>query len=144
MGQINTGRMILGGLLAGLIMNCSEFVLHAIVLRQDGVQLVADFKQHGIVIPEDPTNLMILVGITFALGLLALWTYAAIRPRLGPGPKTAICAGLTVWAMSYFYSGVYVHAAFVIFPAKIVWIPVAWSLLEVPVATLAGAAIYKE
>jgi hypothetical protein len=88
--------------------------------------------------------LMILVAITFALGILAVWTYAAIRPRYGAGPKTAICAGLAVWAMSYFYCGVVVYAGWVIFPPKLVWLPVAWSLVELPVATLAGAWLYKE
>ncbi len=85
-----------------------------------------------------------LVLITFALGLLAAWTYAAIRPRFGPGPKTAICAGLAVWAMSYLYAGVYVYAGIVILPAKLAWLPVVWGLVELPLATLAGAWLYKE
>ena len=144
MGQINMGRVLLGGLVAGLIMNVSEFVLHAIVLRADGERLMEELKRAGYAIAPDPNLLMILVAITFALGILAVWTYAAMRPRFGPGPKTAICASLAVWAMSYFYAGAYVHAGFVIFPVKIVWLPVAWSLVEVPVATLAGAWLYKE
>lgn len=36
MGKINTGRVILGGLVAGLVMNVSEAVLHAGVLAKDG------------------------------------------------------------------------------------------------------------
>ena len=82
--------------------------------------------------------------ITFALGVLAVWSYAAMRPRFGPGPQTAVLAGLAVWAMSYLYAGVYVHAGVVILPAKLTWLPVVWSLVEVPVATLAGAWLYKE
>jgi hypothetical protein len=46
--------------------------------------------------------------------------------------------------MSYLYAGVYVHAGVVIIPAKLTWVPVAWSLIEVPVATLVGAWLYKE
>jgi len=144
MGQINWGRVIAGGLLAGLIMNISEFVLHAVVLAPDGARLAEEWKKIGLVIPEDPTLLMWLVGITFALGLLAVWTYAAIRPRYGAGPKTAVCAGLAVWAMSYLYAAVYVHAGIVVYPAKLTWLPVLWSLFEVPIATLAGAWLYKE
>jgi hypothetical protein len=37
-----------------------------------------------------------------------------------------------------------VYAGWVIFPPKLVWLPVAWSLVEMPVATLAGAWLYKE
>ena len=144
MGQINMGRVIGGGLLAGLVMNISEFVLHAVVLRADGEQLMADWDKMGIHVAPDPKMLGILVGITFVLGILAVWTYAAIRPRFGPGPKTALCAGLAVWALSYFYAGVYVYAGIVIMPMKLTWLPVAWSLFEVPIATMVGAWLYKE
>ncbi len=144
MGQINWGRVIGGGLLAGLVMNISEFVLHAIVLKSDGEQLMADWNKMGFKIEQDPKMLAILMGITFVLGILAVWTYAAIRPRFGAGPKTALIAGLAVWAMSYLYAGVYVYAGIVILPMKLTWCPVLWSLIEVPVATMVGAWLYKE
>ena len=47
MGKINMGRVIGGGLLAGLVMNISEFVLHAIVLRADGEAVMADLNSRG-------------------------------------------------------------------------------------------------
>jgi hypothetical protein len=144
MGQINWGRVIGGGLVAGLVMNISQFVLHAIVLREDGQKLMEEWNRMGFHITEDPKMLGILVAVTFLLGILAVWTYAAIRPRFGPGPKTAIIAGLAVWAMSYFYAGVYVYAGMVIMPAKLTWCPVLWSLIEVPVATMVGGWLYKE
>ena len=144
MGQINLARVVSGGLLAGLVMNISEFVLHAIVLGPDGERLAEQWKQAGLMGDPDPTLLIWLVVATFALGVLAVWTYAAIRPRMGPGPQTAICAGLLVWALSYLYAAVYVHAGVTVFPAKLTWLPVAWSLVEVPVATLAGAWLYRE
>ncbi len=144
MGQINWGRVIGGGLMAGVVMNVSEFLLHAIVLRQDGQMLMEQWNRMGFNVTEDPKMLSLLIAVTFLLGILAMWTYAAIRPRFGAGPKTAIIAGLAVWAMSYFYAGVYVHAGIVIMPAKLTWCPVFWSLIEVPVATLIGGWFYKE
>lgn len=144
MAKINMVRVIIGGLVAGLIMNISEFMLHGGVLAQEGARLMEDRKKLGFNVQPDPTELTWLVAITFVLGFLAVWTYAAIRPRFGPGPKTAICAGLAVWAMSYLYSGVYLHAGITIVPAKLTWLPVAWGLVEVPLATLVGAWLYKE
>jgi hypothetical protein len=144
MGQINWWRVIGGGLLAGLVMNISQFVLHAVVLKADGEQLMADWNKMGLHVAPDPKMIAILMALTFLLGILAVWTYAAIRPRFGVGPKTAFCAGLAVWAMSYFYAGVYVYAGIVIMPAKLTWCPVLWSLIEVPIATMAGAWLYKE
>jgi len=144
MGKINVGRVIGAGLLAGLIMNVSQFVLHAVVLAGDGAKLMEDWKKLGLNIEPDPMLLLWLVAVTFGLGVMALWTYAAIQPRFGPGPRTAVVAGLAVWALSYFYAGVYVYAGMVILPMKLTWLPVAWSLVEVPVATLVGAWLYKE
>jgi len=143
-GKINTARVLVGGLVAGLVMNVSEAILHAGVLGADGAKLLEDWKRLGLEIDVRPSLLFWLVGITFVLGILAVWTYAAIRPRFGAGPKTALCAGLAVWAMSYLYAGVYIDAGIVVVPPKLTWLPVAWGLVEIPVATLLGAWVYKE
>src|SRR5207249_3963498 len=37
----------------------------------------------------------------FLVGIFAVWLYAAIRPRYGAGPKTALCAGAAVWGLGY-------------------------------------------
>ena len=144
MGKINMGRVIIGGLVAGLVMNVSEAVLHAGVLAADGAKLLEDWKRLGLEPDIRPSLLFWLIGITFVLGILAVWTYASIRPRFGAGPKTALCAGLAVWAMSYLYAGVYIDAGIVVMPPKLTWLPVAWGLVEIPVATLLGAWVYRE
>ena len=43
---------------------------------------------------------------SFLIGLFAGWLYAAIRPRYGAGPKTALCAGLFVWFLGYLLTSV--------------------------------------
>jgi hypothetical protein len=144
MGKINTGRVILGGLAAGLVMNVSEAVLHAVVLREEGEKLVQLWQEKGLLPEVSSTALVWVILLTFALGIAAVWTYAAIRPRFGPGPGTALVAALAVWAMSYLYAGIYLHAGILIVPPKVVWLPIGWSLFEVPVATLLGAWLYRE
>jgi hypothetical protein len=144
MGKMNVGGVILGGLAAGLVMNVSEAILHAGVLAADGAKLLEEWKRLGLEPDVRPSLLFWLVGITFVLGILAVWTYAAIRPRFGAGPRTALYAGLAVWAMSYLYAAVYVDAGILVWPAKLTWLPVAWGLVEIPVATLLGAWIYRE
>jgi len=80
MGKINFGRVLLGGLVAGLILNVGEWVLNGIVLHQ---QMQEFFKRCGF--PEPGTNfLVIAVAITFVLGIVIVLGYAAIRPRFGP------------------------------------------------------------
>ena len=104
MRQMNSSRILLGGLVAGLIMNGSEAALHAGILGDETGLLYEKFR---IGIPDTAVNLILLVFATFALGLVAVWLYAAIRPRYGAGPRTAMIAGVTVWLLSHLWSGVY-------------------------------------
>jgi len=139
---MNWGRIIGGGLLAGLLMNIGEFVLHTQVLAQDTLDLYTRLNMKPV---EDPMAIMQLVLVTFGLGIATVWTYAAIRPRYGAGPGTAVCAGLAIWFVAYVNASVYLHSGYQnIFTAKLAWLPAAWGLVEVPLAAVAGAWLYKE
>ena len=142
MPQMNTARILLGGLIAGLIMNGSEAALHAAILGDETGLL---YEKLGIGIPGTAGNLILLISATFLLGTVAVWLCAAMRPRFGAGARTALIAGITVWLLSHLWSGVYLGAGYAgIITPKLAWVPVAWGLLEAPLATLAGAAFYKE
>jgi len=142
MGQINWRRVIGGGLLAGVVMNASEAALHGGMLGQDAIEL---FKARGIPETGESWQMIALIAMTFVLGIASVWLYAAIRPRYGAGPKTAICAGLAVWVLAHVWSGVYIGAGFSgLITPKLAWLPVAWGLIEAPLGTLAGAWLYKE
>src|SRR5580765_204131 len=100
--KINIGRVLLGGLVAGLILNIGEWVLNGVVLAKDMKEFFAKCN-----LPEPgPNFLVIAVGITFVLGIVLVLGYAAIRSRFGPGPKTAIIAALFAWFGIYLYSGI--------------------------------------
>ncbi len=142
MQRINVGRVILGGLLAGLVMNLSEAALHGGVLGKDGAEL---FRSFGVPDSPNPVYMAALVGVTFVIGIAAVWLYAAIRPRFGAGPQTAIVAGLAVWVLAHVWSGVYLGAGFAgLVTPRLAWLPVAWGLVEAPLGTLAGAWLYRE
>ena len=102
MGKINLGRVLLGGLVAGVILNAGEWLLNGVVLKST---MDAFFKKCGI--PQPGNNfLVIAIAITFVLGIVIVLGYAAIRPRFGPGPKTAIIAALFAWFGVYLYQNV--------------------------------------
>jgi heme A synthase len=83
-----------------------------------------------------------LVAVTFAQGLVGMWLYAGRRAR---GPSAAAMIGLALWALSALYSAIYFHAGFPgALPNDVVWWPVAWGLIEYPLAIVAGAAVYRE
>jgi hypothetical protein len=139
MGKINFGRVLLGGLVAGVILNIGEWVLNGMILHKEMDDF---FKRCGF--PQPGTNfLVIALAITFVLGIVIVLGYAAIRPRFGAGPKTAIIAALFAWFGTYLYQNV-IGLGLGIMPAKAVVIAVTWGLVEYILAALAGAALYKE
>jgi hypothetical protein len=139
MGQINWGRVIAGGLVAGLVMNISETILHMPIL---GPQMEAHLKNLNLP-PITGSAIGVFVVVTFIVGILTVWLYAAIRPRYGAGPGTAACAGLVVWALYYFLPGLG-FMTMGVFPSGLVVISMIWSIVEMLIAGVAGAYFYRE
>ena len=139
MSQINIGSVLKGGLAAGLIMNVSEFILN---LPVAGAQMETELAAHNLP-PVSTAAIATFTGVTFLLGIATVWLYAAIRPRLGPGPKTAMVAGLLVWALSYAYSGVFFYMLGTQSLGLVV-LGVVWSAIEMIIASSVGGYLYTE
>ena len=139
MGKINLTRVLSGGLFAGLVLNVGEFVLNGIILAQQWSAFIAEtgLGETGAV------QALSFIIVTFLVGIGLVWIYAAIRPRFGPGPKTAVIAGLTVWAIGWLFIGTSFYISG-ISPAGIAITSIIWGLFEVPVAAIAGAWLYRE
>jgi hypothetical protein len=139
MGKINVGRVILGGLVAGVVINIGEFILNEPIL---GTQWIAAMESLNRP-PMEGSMIVWFSVMSFILGISMVWVYAAIRPRFGPGPKTAVVAGLTVWFFAWLwgFGSTWVMG---LFPAGLVGITLAWGLVESCLATAAGAWLYKE
>src|ERR1051325_2826717 len=91
MGKINWGRVVVGGLLAGVVLNIVDFVYFGVLMKQDiAAAMQALGKQPGAMDSLVP----LFVALDFVYGIGLLWVYAAIRPRFGAGPKTAVIAGV--------------------------------------------------
>jgi hypothetical protein len=84
----------------------------------------------------------IVVVAPFVLGITAMWLYAAIRPRYGPGPKTASVAGLALWFIGGWVDVLW--AAFGAVPLEVIVAPLAANLPITVVAAIVGAWLYKE
>jgi hypothetical protein len=137
--KINFGRVLLGGFVAGLILSVGEFLLNEKVL---GAQMKALMKTHKF---DEPPGYFVPVAIalTILLGVVIVLGYAAIRPRFGAGPKTAIIAALFAWFGIYLYNGIIQGLVFST-SRNMLLIILAWGLVEYILATLAGAWLYKE
>lgn len=140
MERINSTRVLLGGLLAGLIINIAEAVLNAGLLAEDMAAAVRALGKSG----EMSVRMIVAFNIWgFAIGISAVWLYAAIRPRFGPGPRTAVCAGAALWFLCYVLGSIGL-LIMELFPARLMLISYVWGFAELIVATLAGAKIYQE
>lgn len=138
MGKINLGRVILGGIVAGIIINISQFVLHRFVIKDAEVEAM---KRLNLTMTETGSTIAVWVLWAFAWGIAAIWLYAAIRPRFGPGPGTAVKAGLAAWFFSCLLATV-AMTNLGVFPFHAVGF--LWELAHSVIATIAGAALYRE
>ena len=139
MNKINMGKVIIGGLVAGLVLNIIDFVINVPML---GDKWLAETQARGV----DPNNVplggMGWVIVDFLGGIFIVWLYASIRPRFGQGPKTALIAGLATWAIchlmfaAFWFMGLY--SAGLIFESSL------GALVSSCVAALAGCSMYKE
>jgi len=139
MGTINTGRVILGGLLAGLVVNIGEYLFHEVVVKE---QETASLQTMNLPAPG-PYTIAIFIALGFTVGIAMVWLYAAIRPRYGAGVKTAICAAMFVWFFAWAFPGLgqYILG---MFTQKLIVMTLAWGLVELTVASVAGAWLYRE
>jgi hypothetical protein len=140
MAKINLGRVILGGIIAGIVIDVFEGVLNGVILSQQWTDVQKELGKSG----NMSVKQIVAFNVWgFAVGILTVWLYAAIRPRYGSGPRTAVCAGLAVWALAFALGSaapVFLH----MFPVGLVSTSLAVELVEMIVAGLAGAAVYKE
>jgi hypothetical protein len=138
MNKINWGRVLLGGVVAGIVMDVIEYALHTyVVADQEG----AAMKTMGVHMINGAIPIFLALGIL--TGIVTIWFYAAARPRYGGSAKTAALVGFGVWIISYAIPNVGLGGEG-IFPMRLMCIEAAIGLVELIVATIVGAALYKE
>ena len=100
---INVSKVVVGGLAAGVVANIVGYVAFGMLLaprmQADAIAVAPQLQGRGMSGGAIATNVI----AAFVIGFLLVWLYAAIRPRFGPGPKTAILAGLAVWVTAVVY-----------------------------------------
>jgi hypothetical protein len=138
MGKINQGRVLLGGIVAGIVINILAPVVHDVFLKAEHAAAMQALNK---TMPEGGSVMAVWIIYGFVWGIAAVWLYAAIRPRFGPGAKTAVIAAATTWFFGAFLSGIAMWNL-TIFPLSP--LEMVLELVASILAVLAGAAIYKE
>lgn len=139
---INTSKVVVGGLAAGVVLNVIDFISNMYILA-DRMKTEMNAVAPGLA-DKMMSNALIPVYIVmdFVIGILLVWLYAAIRPRFGPGPKTAVYGALFIWVVfglayaGYLFSGMMSGAT---------WTMLSFiALINVLLASWLGARIYTE
>jgi hypothetical protein len=141
MSKINLTRVILGGVAAGIVIDVCEGILNGVILKQQWADAFTALGKASQTMSVKQIAAFNLWGL--AAGIITVWLYAGLRPRYGAGPRTAILAGLTVWALAFGLATA-VPVFFHLYPVGLGLTSVALEAVEMILAGLAGAALYKE
>jgi hypothetical protein len=142
MASINTGKVVVGGLAAGFVMNVIDFVSNMFIV---GTRMQTELEAVNPMLwtnMNDPGKIPVFVVIDFVLGIALVWLYAAMRPRFGAGAGTAMKAGFYVWfvasLMWYFFvlMGITSYTTFAIGGAV--------ALVNMLASAYVGGMLYKE
>lgn len=140
---INTKKVIVAGLAAGIVMNILDFLIHMMLGDRMAADLNAFLPGLGDSMETMSTNVMVgFVVLDLVIGMLLAYTYAAIRPRFGPGPKTAIIVALMYWIF-----GSIMNSAFLVMGmmSRSLWLTYGLIYLVcLIIASLVAGALYKE
>jgi len=139
---INTGKVLVGGVVAGVVMNVIDFIVNMFIVG-DRMKAETDAFKPGLSDQMMSTNTMIsYIVMDFVLGFALIWTYAAIRPRFGPGIKTASYAAILFWILAGIFLSGYLHMGMM---STGLWFTFALlGLVNFLLSAWAGAKFYTE
>src|SRR6185369_17241616 len=94
MGNINYGRVIIGAIIAALFYFLTDGAIHTILGPYHVNAIIGAGKsaQAG-----DSSAYVYFALYDLGKGLVATLIYAGVRPRFGPGVKTAVWVGVVAW-----------------------------------------------
>jgi hypothetical protein len=141
MDTINWRRLAVAGTLAGVVLIVLAIASTALFF---GRQKLATIFQTLAPPTNRVTALLFFLAAFLLMGILLTWWYAAIRPRFGAGPKTAVIAGLSVWLIgvaAQIIKGAALNDASNLPPGPL--LPMLY-LVVILASTVAGAFVYNE
>ncbi len=139
MTKINTARLVVGGLVAGVIMNVVSLLSAGLYLSE----MMELLESRGIQPPDGVLPMVVYLLMRFVWGFVAVWFYVVARPRFGPGFKTALLVGFVFWLGGVFL-GVVSYGMMGMFPLDMLAQWAAITLVGILASTVVGAWIYRE
>jgi hypothetical protein len=139
---INTSKVLIGGIAAGVVMNVIDFISYKFIL---GARMMAEseaFKPGMSQAMMTSSAMVSNIVMDLVLGILLVWTYAAIRPRFGPGMKTATYVAVLFWILAGIFLSGYLHMGMM--SSGLWWTFAFIGLVNFWVSAWVGARLYSE
>ena len=140
--MINRSRVFIGGLAAGVVLNVIDFVSNMYLLKD---RMTSEMNSVAAALSEkmmSGSNAAGFIIMDFLLGILMVWMYAAVRPRMGPGPRTAMVVAGFFWIIgAIFY---WPWTAVGLMTTQTYAMAGAVQVVNVGLAAWVGAMLYKE
>ena len=122
---MNWKRIWIGALLAGFAYFLIGGVIHHVLLAGAWQTL----QQSGKMLSPKPSVVIVLALQDLLIGFVLTWLYVLARPRLGPGPKTAIVMGSIAWVLLAVPTFVF-QWLWMPWPAQIAWVELGGNLVR--------------
>ncbi len=143
MGKINYGRVILGGIVGGIVGATIDWLCNALLFYPLWFETVRSLNRPKAFTGSPVPGLVGLYLLFIVGAVLMAWLYAAVRPRLGGGVRTAIYIGLVAWTFIKLLPNTF-WVISGIFGRRIMFYDTLAGIFEMVPAAVVVAWLYKE
>jgi len=139
---MNTSKVVVGGLVAGVVLNVIDWFVYTRLLVNQMTAAMEAYKPGSSAMMMSGNAITIYVITDFVFGLLLVYTYAAVRPRLGPGPRTAATVAGLFWLFATFINAQQLVMGMM--DKNLFWEVSLIQLITLVLGTWFGAMVYTE
>ncbi len=142
MASMNRQKVIVGGVVAGIVLMVLDYVVWTYVLGPWAAGTAGAISGALADVMNSKRAMVGSLGVDLLFGISIVWCYAAIRPRYGAGAQTGMCAAAFVWFVSTLaYGSFYLDRLMSI---ELVCVAAVAALIEFLIAAYVGCRMYSE
>ena len=139
MAKINLRRVVIGGLIAGVVLGVIDLVLFGSVLKAPMAVAMQALPKPRMIDLQVPWYLF----LDLCAGIGLVWLNAAMRPRFGAGPTTAVKVGIVGWFFASLWTTL-VQWPMNLMPLGLTVTIVDVALVQWTLAAVLGAKFYRD
>ena len=140
--RMNTSKVIVGGIIAGIVMVVIDFISNTYLLGPQYMAQMDAYKPGSGAAMMAGNAKFVYPLLDVILGITLVWLYAAIRPRFGPGPRTAFIAAFVAWVISNI--AYYGYLSMGMMTSALWWEFSLVGLIALTIAAMIGGRFYTE